>query len=216
MGRNPRGGPGRCTKYRDEARARLASAPPDVAFHDNRRRRWRDRVGRLARLLDELHARYPDEATLGPMLDFAFRAFLPLADAGWWRAHPKAQLNAAARRQLRRFAKRRRQGARSGWARTAVGRLGLRATSAAAIYARHGDVTALDRCARLLDLLDQGLTGAGGGRRRPERAPDSVSGNPTTAAAPPGGPRFDLQRPLEPAATTPRRRTPPRERRTEV
>ncbi len=157
------------TRYRDEARARMVSAPPDVGFHGNRRRRWRHRVHHLGDCLDELQARGGDDSGLDALLLLAFRALLPLADPGWWHAHPMARLNAAARRRLRRFDKRRRQGARRRWADSTLGQLGLQACGAAAIYARHGDVAALDRCAGFLDRLDQALAGAGTSRW-PERS----------------------------------------------
>ncbi len=158
-------------RYRDEARARLASAPPDASYRGAGRQRWRDRVSRLARLLDELQAGGGDETGLGPLLVLGFRALLPLADSGWWRARPKARLNAEVRRQLRKLDKRRRRIARGGGGDTALGRFGLRACGAAAIYARHGDAAALAACLRLLDHLDAALCGTGA-RRWPQRAPD--------------------------------------------
>ena len=140
-----------CTRYRDEATARLGAGSPDAGFHGAGRRRWRTRVARLARSLDQLG---PGDPTLGPILRLAFRALLPLSDPGWWRAHPKARLNAEARRLLRGIDKRRRRAARCGWARTELDRLLLDACGAAAIYARHGDGPALDRALRLIDVLD--------------------------------------------------------------
>ncbi len=191
------------TRYRDEARARLASEPPDDGYHSNRRRRWRDRVSRVARCLDELG---PEDPTLERILRLAFRALMPLADPGWWRAHPKARLNAAARRQVRWIDKRRRQYARRGRAGTALGRLGLRACGAAAIYARHADIAALDLCVRFLDLLDEALAGAGGSRRRPEG-----TAGPCRGGSPP------LRRTKNGGCEPPRRRgSQPRERRNDV
>ncbi len=146
------------TRYRDEARVRLAAEPPDAGFHSNGRRRWRDRVARVACCLDRLGA---DEPTLEPILRLAFRALLPLADPGWWRAHPRARLNAETRRRLREIDKCRRRAERRGRAATGLGRLRLRAFGAAAIYARHGDVPALDLALRLIDHLDEALAGAG-------------------------------------------------------
>lgn len=153
---------GRCTRFRDEVQERLAAATPDAGYHGAERRRWRGRVARLACCLDELHTQGAGDSALGALLLLAFRAVLPLADPDWWRAHPRVRLNAEARRQLRRIDKRRRREARHGRAETALGRLELQASSAAAIYARHGDVAALGLCARLFDALDQALAGAGG------------------------------------------------------
>lgn len=143
----------RSTKFRDQALARVTSAPPDAGYHRAERRAWRGTVAGLARRLDELHARGLGRRAQGRLQLAAFRAFLRLADPGWWRVYHPAKLNARKRRLLRRVRKLRRRGRRRGWTSAGRGALELRLCDAIELYVRRGDGEGFARCQRLLEAI---------------------------------------------------------------
>jgi hypothetical protein len=120
----------------------------------------------------------------------AFRVFLPLADPGWWRAHPPVRLNAAARRELRRLDKKHKRGARRAWAGTLRAEMASRLAAASAVFLRRGDAGALAGCRRLSDVMtgfrlpDAGASGAAPGGALPP-------GISTPAAVPSAGRRHN-------------------------
>ncbi len=127
-----------CRRFRD----RLARVTPGCGHPESDR--WCDFVTRLATDLDRLHDLGAEARPEARVFRAAWRAFLPLADPGWWRAHPPARLNHQGRRLLRRLGKKRRRAAR----RPQQG-LMLRLADAIAIYARAGDGDGIERCRRL-------------------------------------------------------------------
>ncbi len=149
----PAGPPQAATGFRDQALARVTSAPPDADFHRAERRRWRGTVAGLARRLDELQVQGREGQAKARMQLQAFRAFLRLADPRWWRGYPAARLNARQRRLLRRLRKLRQRGRRRGWTTTGRGALELRLCDAIEVYTRRGDGDGVARCRRLLEAI---------------------------------------------------------------
>lgn len=189
-------------RFRDEVLARVRSAPPDPGYHLPDRRAWRLWMALFARALDERRARRSGRGRPSRLAVEAFRAFLPLVDPGWWRAHPTVRLNARARTFLRHVRKLRKRSGRSRWLR---GELEPRLCEAIEAFARGGDRAGVATCWRLIEAMSDSapppavaeLAGEISGReRRPARR----------------GPAFQTRR-CKPPRRRGRRRRRSRERR---
>ncbi len=160
-----------CARFRDQARARATTEPPDGEYYLDERIGWRVWVAGIAATLDRLHARGRGGERISWVLLDAFRAFLPLVDPGWWRAHPPSRPNAARRRRLREVHKTRRRVLRHGWRDTPTGEMVLWVCDATEAYLWGGDSVGVDRCERLINAM--------------KGCPESESADLRTAA--PGG-----------------------------
>ncbi len=182
-------------RFRDQARARATTEPPDAEYYLDERIGWRVWVAGIAATLDRLHARGRGGEQISWVFLDAFHAFLPLVDPQWWRAHPPSPPNAAQRRQLRRVHKTRGQVSRRGWESTPTGEMVLWICDAAEAYLWAGDGVGMERCGRLINAMNG--------------APESESAD--LRMAPPGGtwvdlhpqPSGDSTTAAAPAATTP-------------
>ncbi len=133
-----------CRRFRD----RLAGVTSGSGGAESGR--WCDLVHQLASDLDRIHDLGVEARPEARVFRAAWRAFLPLADPQWWRAHPPARLNHQGRRLLRRLAKKRRRAAR----RPGHG-LVLRLADATAIYARADDGESIERCRQLTAAITE-------------------------------------------------------------
>ncbi len=197
MTRNPPGSGRQCTRFRDQARARATTEPPDAGYDLDERVGWRLWVAGIAADLDRLHsAGRGGERTAWVLLD-AFHAFLPLADPGWWRAYPPSRPNAARRRELRRIHKARKRILRHGRERSPAGDLALWVVDAAEAYLWAGDAVGVGRCQRLINAFQGSPESESADLRRltPVRGWAAAGDSTTAAGEPPGG--------RAPVATTP-------------
>ncbi len=131
--------PRQCTRFRDQARARATTEPPDAGYHLDERVGWRLWVAGIAGALDRLHSQGRGAKQVSWILLDAFHAFLPLVDPGWWRAFPPSRPSAAQRRELRQVHKTRKRIRRHGLEGSVIGDLALWVCDAAEVYLWAGD-----------------------------------------------------------------------------
>lgn len=178
---------GTFTRFRAEVLARAAGTPRDGGAGGPERRRWRAWALGLAHTLDRIYSRGLEALPASQVVFHAFRAFLPLADPRWWRAHPPQPLNHDRRRRLRKLRKRRRRAARGSPAPAGSRHLGAALYDAIEVYVRAADEAGVERCLRLADAISvvpAGVAGAlfaggeiTGRERRPARCgPASKNG----------------------------------------